>query len=135
MKNIRKTVIRVGTRHASIRRRRIQCVSSARFPYQITRYCPKVRYPQNAEKAKHNFPRSWKCFSSIKSYLPRERRHASTIRVQLASAVTHPPMKNHPPYIVLWKCGSSDIDKSHDSTIQPNANAKPRKTASRPWSE
>ena len=55
--------------------------------------------------------------------------------VQLASAVTQPPMKNHQPYIVLWKNGSSDIERSHDSTIQPNTNANPRNTASFPCSE
>src|SRR4030081_1062172 len=58
-----------------------------------------------------------------------------TMMVQLAIAVTQPPMKNHQPYIVLWKCGSRDIDKSHDKTIQPNAKAKPRNTASFPCNE
>jgi hypothetical protein len=58
-----------------------------------------------------------------------------TMIVQLASAATHAPMKNHQPYIVLWKCGSSDIERSHDSTIHPKVNAKARNTASLPCSE
>src|SRR5690349_22295223 len=99
------------------------------LPYQITRYCPNVKYPQNAVNAKHSFPRSWKCFSVMRSYRSRYLRHAIVRRVKLASAATHPPMNTHQPYIVLWKWRSSDIDRSHESTIHPNANENASATA------
>jgi len=44
-------------------------------------------------------------------------------------------MQNHQPYMVLWKCGSIDIDRSHDNRIQPKANANARNTAILPWME
>src|ERR1041385_7276374 len=59
--NISVTTTSVSVLHGWISRRRAQWVSSPKLPYQITRYWPKVRYPQSGVNAKQSFPRSWKC--------------------------------------------------------------------------
>ena len=50
-------------------------------------------------------------------------------------AQSQPPMKNCQPYIVLWKCGSIDIERSQDRITQPKPNTSARTTASFPCSE
>ena len=35
------------------------------------------------------------------------------------SEQSHPPMKNHQPYSVLWKCSERPIDRSNASSVQP----------------
>src|SRR5690242_9638030 len=136
MANTRTTDVTVTHTQGGSRRRRMKNVSSPMLPYQITRYWPKVRYPQNAVKANISLPMSWKCRSSIRpSAVFRNRFHDSTITPKSERAHSQAPMKNHQLYRVLWKWSESPIDRSHESTDQPKAKRSTVHTASFPCSE
>src|SRR6185312_12665943 len=85
-KNTRMIEATVTHTYGSIRRRRMNHVSSPMLPHQITRYSPNVRYPQNAVNAEHSLPMSWKCVSFIRPFAPL--RDESQTRASTANSIS-----------------------------------------------